>query len=151
MDKNLQCISSCALLKRKIEYSGGVIASTEYFEAQQDLEIPIPGFIIIVSRRHVQRIDEFSPVERHAFMEFLYKIRKGMREALHIETVYLIQEEDAAHFHLWLFPRYAWMEKFGEKINSVDLIMKWASQNLKTEENSQKINETAEVLRRVIG
>jgi diadenosine tetraphosphate (Ap4A) HIT family hydrolase len=138
------CIS-CALQTRKIECI--VIASTNHFEAQQDYVVPIPGFVIIASKRHVQSLDEFTADERKDFIEFVYKMRNGMRTVLNINTVYMIQEEDSAHFHLWLFPWYEWMHTFGQNITSLKSIMKWAQENLNTHENSQIVKETAQKLK----
>jgi diadenosine tetraphosphate (Ap4A) HIT family hydrolase len=80
-------------------------------------------------------------------VEFLYKIRKKMRERLSIRTIYIIQEETDAHFHVWLFPRYDWMEQFGKKISSVIPIMKWAQENLKNPESLKQCFEYAEKLK----
>jgi diadenosine tetraphosphate (Ap4A) HIT family hydrolase len=124
-----------------IENPSGFIFRTDDFGAHQDYEIPIPGFIIVDTKRHIQSIDEFTTEEKSNFMEFLIKIRKALREVLKIEIVYLVQEEDSSdHFHLWMFPRHQWMEKeFGRKIQSVRPIMEYARQNLKTKENIDKI------------
>lgn len=145
------CIG-CALQRNELQSIGGVIAATEYFEARQDtnpppLVYPIPGFIIISSKRHIQSMDEFTPAERQDFADFLYTIRKLMKEVLNIKTVYLIQEEDSSHFHIWLFPRYDWMLPLGKKIKSVIPIMKWAQENMNTEENLQKVLAAAEKLK----
>ncbi len=145
----IDCIS-CALMGGEIETIGGTIASTEYFSAQQDYSVPIIGFIIISSKRHIQSIDEFTCDERKDFIEFLYKVRKSMREALDVETVYIIQEEDTSHFHIWLFPNYVWMKQFGKKIKSVDPIMQWAKGNLWTKENLQKVQEATESVRKLM-
>ncbi len=140
--------TGCALLNGEIKCIGGIIASTEYFEAQQDCFIPIPGFITINSKRHVKNIDDFSPEERTDFIEFLYKIRTTMREALTIETIFMIQEESASHFHVWLFPYHNWMQQFEHKISSIIPIMQWAKQNLKTEENIKDVLDYAQRLQR---
>jgi len=131
--------TSCALNRGEIRAPGGVIAKTQYFIAQQDYTVPIPGFIIIASLRHIQSIDEFTPEERHDFIEFLYNIRRALKTALNINIVYLIQEEDASHFHLWLFPRYEWMSAFDGKLASVKPIMKWAQEHLWYEEHLECI------------
>ncbi len=144
---NQKKCTGCALLNREIESVGGIIASTLYFEAQQDCFIPIPGFITINSRRHVQSIDDFTQEERADFIEFLYKVRKNMRETLNIETIYMIQEEDASHFHVWLFPHYDWMEKFEKKVSSIISIMRWAKEHLKTEENLEHVLMSAQILK----
>jgi diadenosine tetraphosphate (Ap4A) HIT family hydrolase len=107
--KRVKCLS-CAIEKGGVARHGGSIASTAHFDAHQDWEIPIPGFVIVASRRHLQSIDEFTDEERGDFIEFLCMVRRAMREALDIQTAYLIQEEDTSdHFHVWMFPRYEWM------------------------------------------
>lgn len=144
--KQIKC-TSCDLQRGKLTTTGGVIASTDYFEARQDYAIPIAGFVVISSKRHMQSVDEFTLEERHDFMDFLHELRTRMREKLEIQTVYLVQEEDASHFHVWLFPRYSWMNEFGRKIKSVKPIMKWSKTNLNTSENIEKVKEAVDKLR----
>lgn len=123
-----------------------LIDSSAYFEARQDCYVPIPGFIVISSKRHIQSIDDFTAEEQHDFIQFVCKIRHNMRDMLSIEAITLIQEEDAHHFHVWLFPHYNWMDQFGHNIASIQSIMKWAKANLKTQENLEKVKQTAERL-----
>lgn len=128
---------------------GGLIAESEHFTAGQDYEIPIPGFVILASKRHLQSVDEFTEAEQKDFIEFLCRVRKAMREALGIDVVYLIQEEDTSdHFHVWVFPRYDWMtEQFGKKIQSVRPIIEYVREHLQTPENLKKVDEVIEKLR----
>jgi len=95
-------------------------------------------------------VDEFTKEERADFIEFLYRLRKTMREALDIQVVYLIQEEDTSHhFHVWIFPRYDWMaEKFGRKIQSVRPIMEYARENMKTLDNLKNIDEAVKKIKK---
>ena len=146
--KQIGCLS-CAIQKGEVESLGGLIARSNHFHASQDYEIPIPGFVILFSKRHIQSVDEFTEEERKDFIEFLYRLRKAMRQILNIQVVYLIQKEDTSHhFHVWIFPRYDWMaEKFGRKIQSVRPIMEYARENLKTEENLKKVEEATEKLK----
>jgi len=59
---------------------------------------------------------------------------------LNIRDVYFFQNEDTKHnFHLWVFPRYDWMEKFGRKIESVKPIMNYAAQNMLGKEQIDKV------------
>lgn len=127
----------------------GTVLTTKHFDAHQDFEIPIPGFIIISSRRHLQSVDEFTKEERQDFIDTLINVRTGMRKSLNIEVVYLIQEEDTSHhFHIWVFPRYDWMsEKFGKKTPSLRPTMEYARENLKTEENLKQVEEAVAELK----
>lgn len=136
---------SCALQKREMECI--VIACTNHFEAQPDYVVPIRGFVIIASKRHIQSLDEFTADERKVFIEFVCRMRTGMRTLLNINTVYMIQEEDSAHFHVWLFPWYEWMHTFGQNITSLKSIMKWAQENLNTHKNREEVKEAAQRLK----
>lgn len=146
--EKIACLG-CAIQKGEVESPGGSILSSKYFDAHQDYEIPIPGFIIIASKRHLQSVDEFTEDEQRDFIKFLCRLRKGMRRALKISTVYLIQEEDTSHhFHIWVFPRYGWMkEKFDRKIQSVRPIMEYARENLKTVGNLKKVDNATRKLK----
>ncbi len=146
--KELTCIG-CAIQHGEVQSPGGRIAESAHFTAAQDYEIPIPGFVILASKRHLQSVDEFTDDEQKDFVEFLCRMRKAMRQALGIEVVYLIQEEDTSdHFHVWMFPRYPWMaEKFGKKIQSVRPIMEYAREHLKTPENLKRVGEATEKLK----
>jgi diadenosine tetraphosphate (Ap4A) HIT family hydrolase len=140
----------CDIQQGKIKHpSGAPILLTEHFDAHQDVEIPIPGFVILASRRHFMGVDEMRAEEQKDFIDSLCGLRKAMREILNIQTVYLIQEEDTSHhFHLWMFPRYDWMkEKFGRKIQSVRPVMEYAKESLRTEKNLQEIDETVQKMR----
>lgn len=107
------------------------IVTTNLFNINQDWKVPIPGFFIIAPLRKMKSISEFTDAEAVEFMNLIRKIRKGMKDVLKIEEVYLFQNEDTEYsFHLWIFPRYDWMEKFGRKIQSVRPIMDYAKENM---------------------
>ncbi|MCK4745281.1 diadenosine tetraphosphate hydrolase [Candidatus Parcubacteria bacterium] len=144
--KKIACLG-CA--RAKGEISVGDILKSKYFDAHQDYEIPIPGFVIISSKRHIQSVDEFTEAEQQDFIKFLCRLRQGIRKMLKISVVYLIQEEDTSHhFHVWVFPRYSWMQKqFGRKIESVRPIMEYAKKNLKTKNNLKKVDSATQKLK----
>lgn len=143
----IQCLG-CAREDGTMERFGTVL-TTKYFDVHQDFEIPIPGFMILSSRRHLNSIDQLTSDEQSDFISVLIHTRQGMREALGIDTVYLFQNEDTQHhFHWWLFPRYNWMkDRFGIKIESVRPIMRYAKDNLKTSENTALVEKSITVLK----
>ncbi|MFA4873197.1 MAG: diadenosine tetraphosphate hydrolase [Patescibacteria group bacterium] len=138
--KKITCLG-CT--REKGEISLGDIVKSKYFDAHQDYEIPIPGFVIISSRRHIQSVDEFTDKEQRDFIKLLYRLRSALRQVLGVKVVYLIQEEDTLHhFHVWVFPRFDWMKrKFGRKIESVRPIMEFAKKTFKTKSNLTKVDE----------
>ncbi|MEI7621343.1 MAG: HIT domain-containing protein [Candidatus Moraniibacteriota bacterium] len=147
-ESEVECIA-CAIQSGKVA-NPGLIAQTEYFSAEQDFEFPIPGFVILASKRHLKSVDEFSEDEQQDFMKFLVRLRSAMRKELEIEHITLVQEENTttSHFHFWLFPHYQWMnEKFGKKIEAIQTIMEYARANLKTASNLKAVDEATQKLK----
>jgi diadenosine tetraphosphate (Ap4A) HIT family hydrolase len=118
------------------------IITTKLFNIGQDWEVPIPGFFVITPLRKLKSISEFTDKEAIEFINLIRKVRKGMRDVLGIEDVYLFQTEDTEHnFHLWIFPRHSWMEKFGRKIQSVRPIMNYAKENMLSDDVFNKVRD----------
>ncbi len=129
-------------MTEKILFPKENIVTTKLFNVSQDWEVPIPGFFIIAPFRKIKCISEFSDEEAIEFIHLLLKVRKGMREILKIQEVYLFQNEDSQHgFHLWVFPRHEWMNKFGKKIQSVRPIMEYAKENMAHGKNLEIVLE----------
>ena len=126
----------------KILFPNENIITTNLFNVNQDWEVPIPGFFIIAPLRKLKSIDEFTDEEANEFINLIRKVRKGMRDILKIEEVYFFQNEDSKHgFHLWIFPRYKWMEKFGRKIESVKPIMNYAKEKMLSDDVFKEVRE----------
>lgn len=127
------------------------VAQTEHFIVAQDWEVPIPAFFIVSSRRKVNSVDEFSDDELVDLARLIKKTRKGMRDTFGIQVVYLFQNEDAAHgFHVWMFPRYDWMNTFGTKIQSVRPIMEFAIKTMNTEPVRAEVYQAVEKMERYL-
>ena len=147
----VSCIA-CAISKKEIEVFGVIIAESEHFQVANDFEIPIPGFLIVNSKRHIQGSGDFSLAEAEDFGTFLSKVRKAMREVLDIKAVTLIQEEktENSHFHMWLFPWYEWMKEIGVGLTSIPSIMEHAKEHRGGEGTLTEIAAASEKLRRHI-
>jgi len=136
-------------MNSKILFPNEIIITTKYFTVGQDWEVPIPGFFIISPLRKIKSIDEFTDGEAMEFIHLIRKVRLGMREVLKIDEVYLFQNEDSNHgFHVWMFPRYNWMEKFGRKIESVKLIMNYATKSMISEENKKNVKNSVQKMKK---
>lgn len=86
-----------------MEVPGGFIARTPHFVVHQDPLVPLPGFIVIASLRHFQRLDEMTAVEYQDFAFLLRKTQLAIKRVTGIEHLTLVQEESSVHFHLWFF------------------------------------------------
>ena len=143
-----QCVG-CAIAAGELIPPGGIIAGTPSFVLHQDPEVPIKGFLIAASRRHIRSLAEMSPVEAQELFGLVYRARLALLRLEEIQAITLIQEERSAHFHLWLLPRYAWMDDdgFADSLSTVRAIMTYARETLKTPESVQQILSAVEMLR----
>ncbi len=138
-----ECIG-CDITSGRIVPPGGMIAETEHFVLHQDPEVPIRAFFIVASKAHIQSMDQMSAAEARECFDLLYRARRLQSRLGDISEVLVIQEERSEHFHLWLLPRYAWMdEQFANSLSTVREILKFARENRKT------ADEVAEILRTV--
>ncbi len=127
------------------------VITSKYFSVNQDWEVPIPGFFIIAPVRKLKSVAEFSEEEALEFIKLLQKVRRGMKEVLRINEVYLFQNEDSEHgFHLWILPRHPWMERFGRKIESVRPIMNYAKKNMSGEKVLEEVREYVRKLKKYL-
>ena len=86
---------------------GGMIQRTKNFCVHQDPLIPLPGFLVIASTRHIKSISEMQEVEYKEFSILVKTTHQAIKDATKIEHLTIIQEESSIHFHLWFFP---WIE-----------------------------------------
>ncbi len=122
---------------------------SRHFDVHQDYEIPIPGFLIVSSQRHIMSIDDFTASEQRDFIQLLCRVRAVMRKSLAINTILLVQDEATSHhFHVWLLPRYPWMKRFGRSIESIRPIIEYARIHMQTKANQKKIARINDVVRR---
>ncbi|HEX8947293.1 MAG TPA: HIT domain-containing protein [Candidatus Paceibacterota bacterium] len=155
VEHDINCIA-CAIQSGQVALPVERIAETEYFVAEQDLEHPIEGFVIIASKRHIKSFTELSAEEQKDMMALLVACRNVMRTELGIHEVTLIQEEGGAtsssHFHIWLFPWLPWMDERGyaHKVQNVILIMKEAKGAPRTPEQEQRLTEAAAKLKKAL-
>jgi len=125
------------------------IVVTENFDVHQDWETPIPGFYIVASKDLTKKsIEDFTDTESVELIHLLKQVRGAMKEVLAIDVVYIFQNEDSSHgFHVWMFPRYEWMKKFGFKIQSVRPIIEFAQETMATNEVLKEVGDAAEKMR----
>ena len=126
---NCDCIG-CAITKGDLQLPGGVIYNGESIILGADPEIPIPGFLVITSKRHINSFSELSRQERTEIGDVIANAEMAIK-GLGISTeITLVQEERSEHFHIWIFPTYDWMtEKFGKGISKLRDICSYAREN----------------------
>ena len=131
----------CAIGSGEMELPGGVIYDGKGIILAADPEIPIPGFLVITSKRHIQSFSELTSEEIAEIGRTIADAEKAIKELGIAKEITLVQEERSKHFHIWIFSHHKWMnEKFGSGISYLRDISSYARQNA-TEENIAKVLE----------
>ncbi|WP_461615033.1 HIT family protein [Clostridium sp. Marseille-QA1073] len=149
LNKEWQCkCIGCSIALGEIMPPGGIIAETNNFILHQDPEIPIKAFLIIASKRHIKSISQLSYEESQELFDLVYKVRVALKSIEDINEISIIQEERSGHFHIWLLPRYEWMnDKFENSLSAVRDIMNYTRNNYKTEKNISEVLETVDLIK----
>ncbi|MBQ9659124.1 MAG: HIT family hydrolase [Clostridia bacterium] len=144
---NYECMG-CAISNGDIKIPGGIIYEGKHTLLGADPIIPIPGFLIVNVKRHVNSFSQLDKEERYEIVNVISYAEKALKE-LHItEEVTLVQEERSKHLHVWIFPNYKWMtEKFGKGIKYLRDISEYAKKNV-NENNIKEILNTIEKIRK---
>lgn len=141
---------SCEIADGNLVPFGGILYRTDNFAVMQDVELPINGFIVIASIRHLEKFTELTEDEQIELTKLINKTlnilrNNGVAEEFNI----ILEEKKNYHFHIWLMPRHKWMiEKFGKVLKNIKGIQEFAIENMKTKENLQDIMKTCELVKR---
>lgn len=142
---NYDCMG-CAISSGDIKIPGGIIYEGKHTILGTDPEIPIPGFLIVNIKRHVNSFSELNREERNEIGDVIAYAEKALKELRIVEEVTLVQEERSKHLHIWIFPSYNWMtEKFGKGITYLRAISEYAQKNV----NEEQIKEVLNVVEKI--
>ena len=138
---------TCAFSKHEFSLPCGMAYEDKNFLLSQDWELPIPGFFVIAPKRHMENFNELTQEERKNIFEIINKTIDILKDAKVCDRFNVIFEEKLnSHFHIWIMPRFKWMEQFGSISKNIGLIFQFAINNMKTEENLKKINEINQIV-----
>ena len=148
-EQTLNGCLGCEIANGKLVPFGGILYKDEYFTVTQDFELPIDGFIVISTIRHIEKFTDLTSDERMDLISLINKTLTILREnKISEEFNVILEEKQGYHFHVWLMPRHKWMiEKFGKVLKNIKQIQDYALYNLRTKENIDKISQTCEMLK----
>lgn len=136
----------CSIAKGEIKIPGGTIYEGKYTILGADPEIPIPGFLIVNIKRHINSFSELTKEERNEVGNVIAHTERALKELGTIKEVTLVQEERSKHLHIWIFPTHDWMiQKFGKGITYLRGISEYAQKNV----NYDEIQNILEVIEKV--
>jgi diadenosine tetraphosphate (Ap4A) HIT family hydrolase len=141
------CIG-CSIAMRDVIPPGGIIAETKNFILHQELEVPIKAFLIISSKKHLKSISQLSKEEAEELFDLVYRARIAIKSIEDVVDLRIIQEENSSHFHMWLLPRYEWMNNiYSNSLSSIMEMMISMQTSHKTEDNIKEILAAAEKIK----
>ncbi|MBR3319419.1 HIT family hydrolase [Candidatus Saccharibacteria bacterium] len=136
--------AGCAIVRGNTGVPGGVIYDGNIAILAADPEVPIPGFLVVTSKRHVRSLSELSNEECHEIIDIIFHAEKALK-SLGITEITLVQEERSSHLHFWIFPNYDWMtKKYGKGITYLRDISEYAKE---TSTDKDKILSIVEKVR----
>ena len=128
----------------------GEIVKTKNFDISQDFELPINGFIVIGTIRHIESINEMTMEEKMELITLVDAVISSLKK-LNICSQYDViwEEKDNNHFHVWLMPRHKYLiDAMGTNIiKKIGELFDYAKNNLRTKENLNAICKTIELLK----
>lgn len=142
----------CEIANGNLIPFGGILYKNQYFTITQDYELPIDGFIVISSIRHIEKFTDLTNDERFDLVNLINKTLNILRtNQIADEFNVILEEKQGYHFHVWLMPRHKWMiEKFGKVLKNIKQIQDYALDNLRTKENINKISQTCDILKSML-
>lgn len=128
----------------------GQIFKTKNFTVAQDFELPINGFVVISSNRHLLSINEMTreeKIELITLIDIVVACLKKLNVCPEYDVVW--EEKSGCHFHVWLMPRHRYLlDAIGSNImKNVGQTFNYAKNNLRTVKNLKKIFKTIQGLK----
>ena len=119
------------------------------FTLSQDWELPIQGFFIVSPKRHIEKLCELTKNERNEMFEIVDKTVKILRDNKICERFdYIFEEKENRHLHVWILPRYNWMNKIvNDIIDNIGIILEYAKTNFRNDENYEEIKRISDIVK----
>ena len=120
----------------------------ENFTLSQDWKLPIPGFMVLSPKRHIEKLSELTNEERNEMFEIVNKTVIIMRNYDICDRFdYVFEEKEKRHLHIWIMPRYEWIKTIdGDIINNIGKVFDYAKSNYRSKEIYEKINYITNII-----
>ncbi len=139
----------CAYGKHEFNLECGMAYENERFTLSQDWEVPIQGFFIVSPKRHIEKLCELTKDERDEMFEIVDKTVKILRDNKICERFdYIFEERQNRHLHVWILPRYNWMNRIANDIiDNIGIIFEYAKTNFRNDENYEEIKRISDIIK----
>ena len=139
----------CAYGKHEFNLECGMAYENDRFTLSQDWELPIQGFFIVSPKRHIEKLCELTKDERNEMFEIVDKTVKILRDNKICERFdYIFEEKENRQLHVWILPRYNWMNKIvNDIIDNIGIILEYAKTNFRNDENYEEIKRISDIVK----
>ena len=139
----------CAYGKHEFNLECGMAYENDRFTLSQDWELPIQGFFIVSPKGHIEKLCELTKDERNEMFEIVDKTVKILRDNKICERFdYIFEEKENRHLHVWILPRYNWMNKIvNDIIDNIGIIFEYAKTNFRNDENYEEIKRISDIIK----
>jgi len=139
----------CAYGMHEFYLDCGMAYENDRFTLSQDWELPIQGFFIVSPKRHIEKLSELTTDERNEMFSIVDKTVKILRDNNICDRFdYTFEEKENRHLHVWILPRYNWMNEIVDDIiGNIRIIFNYAKENFRNDENYKKIKEITEIVK----
>jgi diadenosine tetraphosphate (Ap4A) HIT family hydrolase len=109
----MKSCQTCELIRRRDAGTAALwdsISRTPYWDVAHAFNTSLPGWIVVVARRHVEAIDQLTEAEAIELGSLLQRVSVALREATGCVKTYVMQFAEAdghAHVHFHVVPRMA--------------------------------------------
>jgi diadenosine tetraphosphate (Ap4A) HIT family hydrolase len=96
----------CAVVAGAVLPPGGIILERHGFVLTHAIDVPLPGFFVLSSRRHVESLGDLHEEEARHLGVLLRLISRAIERTLCPDRVYCCSVgENIRHLHFYFFPR----------------------------------------------
>src|SRR3972149_10723472 len=97
-----ECLA-CSLQAETGRVPGGTIFETKNWMLEHAFDVPLPGFCILKSKRHVEHVAELNGEESAELGLILQKVTAAVKKATGAEKIYVLSYgEVVRHVHFWI-------------------------------------------------
>ena len=139
----------CAYANHEFTLPCGMAYENENFTLSQDWELPILGFFIVSPKRHIEKLEELTKLERDEMFDIVDKTIKILRKNNICDRFEIIfEEKENRHLHVWIMPRHSWMKEICDDIiDNIGDILNYAKGNFRKEDIYEQIKDITKIIK----
>ena len=118
------------------------VLEAKHFRVHQDYVLPVPGMMVIETKRHVAKLEDLNNEEKTELIGVWSRVSEAVRSLGYDDIVHIL-EDRSSHFHLWILPVHPWMKEVADgKVRNLQVIFDHIKANMITDEWITKTEES---------